>query len=437
MNLMDNIFGGYSYAERAGMSREEWKAATKFGGVDMGWIVMNIGMSIGAGIVFLPVQVGLSGLYIYLIVALVSYPIMYSHQKLYLNVLAESPKCEDFAGIISGYLGKNVGLFLGVLYFMFTAILLFLYSTALNNDSASFLQSFGVTEGLLSENIFYGLAILCFLVLIASQSEKLIMKIASGMVITKVLAVVAIAFVMMQYWDLGNIYGLPDLKGIIVQCIILLPLISLSIAFFAGLGPVVIYYRNHTENRYVAHFRAMRTYNVAFFFLFGLVFFYTVSFNLAINHDMAVHAFKANISALALAASNMSGFTVKILGLILNIFAVVTAFFAIFLSFRDSCTGIVANILKRVMPEDKINRKAIKYGTSVFCVAICWGTIVLNVPVLHFASMTSPLVGIIGCLLPAYLVISREDFKRYRSWMLIPIIAMGLFLLASPFLALS
>ena len=373
MNLMDNIFGGYSYAERAGMSREEC-------------------MSIGAGIVFLPVQVGLSGLYIYLIVALVSYPIMYSHQKLYLNVLAESPKCEDFAGIISGYLGKNVGLFLGVLYFMFTAILLFLYSTALNNDSASFLQSFGVTEGLLSENIFY---------------------------------------------DLGNIYGLPDLKGIIVQCIILLPLISLSIAFFAGLGPVVIYYRNHTENRYVAHFRAMRTYNVAFFFLFGLVFFYTVSFNLAINHDMAVHAFKANISALALAASNMSGFTVKILGLILNIFAVVTAFFAIFLSFRDSCTGIVANILKRVMPEDKINRKAIKYGTSVFCVAICWGTIVLNVPVLHFASMTSPLVGIIGCLLPAYLVISREDFKRYRSWMLIPIIAMGLFLLASPFLALS
>lgn len=387
LSLFQRLFGGYSHAKAAGLTPEEWQAATKFKGVDLGWIVMNIGMSIGAG-------------------------------------------------IISGYLGKNWGLFLGVLYFIFTAILLFLYSTALNNDSASFLQSFGVTEGLLSENIFYGLAILCFLVLIASQSEKLLMKIASGMVFTKVLAVVAIAFVMMQYWDLGNIYPLPDLTEILVQCIILLPLISLSIAFFAGLGPVVIYYRNHTENKVVAHYRALRTYNVAFFFLFGLVFFYTVSFNLAINHDMAVHAFEANISALALAASNMSGFTVKILGLILNIFAVVTTFFAIFLSFRDSCTGIVANILKRVMPEDKINRKLIKYGTSVFCVAICWGTIVLNVPVLHFASMTSPLVGIIGYLLPAYLVLKMDLFKKYRSWMLIPIICMGLFLLISPFLAL-
>ena len=63
-------------AKEADMSLSEWKAATKLGGIDIGWIIMDICMAIGAGIVFLPVQVGLSGLWIYILAALIGYPIM-------------------------------------------------------------------------------------------------------------------------------------------------------------------------------------------------------------------------------------------------------------------------------------------------------------------------------------------------------------------------
>ena len=147
-SLRSRLFGqSYEmYAQAAGITVDEWKAETKFSGIDLGWVILCVGMSLGAGIVFLPIQVGLSGLLIFALVALVGYPIAYAHQKLYLNVLAEAPQCEDFAGIISGYLGKNWGFFLGALYFVFTTILLFLYSTALTNDSSSFLMTFGVTD---------------------------------------------------------------------------------------------------------------------------------------------------------------------------------------------------------------------------------------------------------------------------------------------------
>ena len=46
-------------ARRAGMSESEWREAIKFDSTDTGWVIMSIGMAIGAGIVFLPVQVGL------------------------------------------------------------------------------------------------------------------------------------------------------------------------------------------------------------------------------------------------------------------------------------------------------------------------------------------------------------------------------------------
>jgi len=159
------------YAKRAGMTIEEWKKATKFRGTDIGWVIMNIGLAIGAGTVFLPLQVGLVGIWVFILAAIIGYPILYQFQKLYIDVLVESPKCEDFAGVISGYLGRSAGLLLGALYFIMMTILIFLYSTALTNDSASFLQTFGVTQELLSKNIFYGLAIICFMVAIASQGE--------------------------------------------------------------------------------------------------------------------------------------------------------------------------------------------------------------------------------------------------------------------------
>lgn len=101
--------------------------------------------------------------------------------------------------------------------------------------------------------------------------------------------------------------------------------------------------------------------------------FYAISFNLAMGHDQAVMAYENNISALALAAQGIPGTSIKIMSLILNIFAVVTAFFGVFLGFREACRGIAMNCLKRLMPEDKINVRAVSLGILAFAVLVSWG----------------------------------------------------------------
>lgn len=59
------------------MGTLEWKEAVRFDSTDWGWIIMSIGMAIGAGIVFLPVQVGLMGLWVFLLSAVIGYLGMY------------------------------------------------------------------------------------------------------------------------------------------------------------------------------------------------------------------------------------------------------------------------------------------------------------------------------------------------------------------------
>ena len=426
-----------THAQKAGMTEAEWKEAIKFDGTDWGWVIMSIGMAIGAGIVFLPVQVGIAGIWIYLLSSVIGYPAMYLFQKLFINTLAAAEKAEDYPSIIAGYLGKNWGFFLGVLYFIMLVIWVFVYSTAITNDSASFLHTFGVTDTVLSDNPFYGLAIICSLVALASRGEKLRFKLSTGMVLTKIGVIAILGVIMVQHWDLANFGSFPDFEYLIKQTIIMLPFTHTSILFIQSLSPMVISYRAHNKSIEVARYKAIRAMNIAFGILFVVVFFIAISFNLAMGHDQAVEAYSKNISSLAMAAQGFEGNSVRIMSLVLNIFAVMTAYFSVFLGFREACHGIALNCLRRMMPEERINKGALKFGILIFAVLVSWGAIVLNAPVLSFTSICSPIFGLVGCLIPAYLVYKVPMLHQFKDLSLKIIIFTGILLVISPFLAFS
>ncbi len=419
----------------------EWKEAVRFDSVDWGWVIMSIGMAIGAGIVFLPVQVGLAGLWVFLLSSAAGYPAMYLFQRLFVNTLASSRECTDYPGVISSYLGRNWGMAIGLLYFVMLVIWVFVYSTAITNDSAAFIQSFGWTVGLLSDNPFYGLALVIFLVAVAAQGEKVLFRVATFLVLTKLCVVAFLGLSMVPSWNPANIGPVPPLDELIKQAVVMLPFTLTSILFIQSLSPMVISYRSKIKSVEVARYRAMRAMNIAFGVLFVVVFFYAVSFTLAMGHETAVQAARKNISALAIVCARMSEtgprtVLIKILSLILNVFAVMTAFFSVFLGFREACQGIAMNFLRRFKPEG-VNASRVSQGILVFSVLICWGAIVLDAPVLSFTSICSPIFALIGCLIPAYLVYRVPELHRYKGFSLWIIIATGLLLLASPFLAFS
>ncbi|SUP43819.1 Inner membrane transport protein YhaO [Veillonella criceti] len=415
------------------MTEAEWKEAIRFDITDWGWIIMSIGMAIGAGIVFLPVQVGLVGVWVYLLAAAIGYPALYLFQRLFVNTLAVSPECTDYPSVISHYLGKNWGIFLGVIYFIMIVISIFVYSISITNDSASFLHSFNITDSILSSNPYYGLGVICLLVAIAAQGERILFKINTALVLTKLCAILVLGLIMVNHWDVSNVSSLPTIKEALYQAFTMLPLTLTSILFIQTLSPMVISYRSHNKSIDVAWHKSLRAMNISFAVLFITIFFFAISFNLAMNQGQAIMAAEQNISALAIAAQEMDGDTVRILSLLLNIFSIMTAFFGVFLAFKESCQGIALNVLKRIYDEQRINRKAIAMGTLVFGVLVAWGAIILNIPVLRLLTWMGPIMGIIGCFIPTYLVYKLDFLARFRSPTLLFIVAAGILLTVSPF----
>ncbi len=424
------------HAKKAGMSLEQWKAASKFDSTDWGWVIMSIGMAIGGGIVFLPVKAGLVGLWVFLLSSLIGYPAMYLFQKLFINTLAKSKECEDYPGVISGYLGKNWGFFLGILYILMLIIWLLVYSTAVTNDSSSYLYTFGLSSTELSSTWWYGLIVIIALVAISSRAEKILFRLSTVMALTVLGIILALGLVMIQHWSLSNIGHLPPLFDLIKEAVILLPFTLTSILFLQSLSPMVISFRHHNENIEVARYKSVRAMNIAFVILFVIVFFYALSFMFAMNYEQAVQASELNISSLAIAARTMDGNLMKILSVVLNLFAVTTSFFGAFLGFREAACGIVCNILKRFMPEEKINHTAVSVATILGCILIAWLAIILNFPVLSFTSICSPIFGLIGCLIPAYLVLKVKELHSLKTPALWFIIFAGILLVISPFLEL-
>ena len=78
----------------------------------------------------------------------------------------------DCPSVITGCLGKNWGFLPGALYFIILLIWVFACSTAITNDSASYLRSLHITKTTLAHDLFYGLAIIRFLAAIASRAER-------------------------------------------------------------------------------------------------------------------------------------------------------------------------------------------------------------------------------------------------------------------------
>ena len=402
---------------------------------DWGWVAINIGMGIGAGIVFLPIQAGLVGLWTFLVAVLVAYPVLYLFQRLFINTIAESKECKDYPSIISDYLGKASGIGLGFLYFVMLVIWVFVYSETITNDSASYLYTYKVTPVLLSEYCLYSFCIVVFMVFLAFKSKVLLFHVTKTLVVVILLLLVLLSVLIIPYWDLDNIMPIVSIWVMIKNVIITLPFAMTSILFLQSLSPMVIAVRDRSESKEAARKRALKIMNAAFFILAGIVFFFAFSCTLAVSHNEAVQAFKANTSFLAIIAKHIPGVAIPVIGIILGIFAIMTSFFGVLLGFHEACIGLSINLFYKNKPREQINMKRLSLMVIIFTVFVAWAAAILNFPILYFTSICSPIFGIIGCFIPVILVYKSDSLRKYRGFIPFIVIITGILLVISPFLA--
>ncbi|MCK5338658.1 MAG: hypothetical protein KAJ50_07600, partial [Bacteroidales bacterium] len=71
------------------------------------WIMAMFGTAVGAGILFLPISAGMSGIIVLLIVSLISIPTVYFAHRNIGVILAEAKENVDYTGAMNEFLGMK------------------------------------------------------------------------------------------------------------------------------------------------------------------------------------------------------------------------------------------------------------------------------------------------------------------------------------------
>ncbi|HDS4602849.1 amino acid permease [Citrobacter freundii] len=407
-----------------------------FTSYDVGWVIMCIGMAIGSGIVFMPLQMSVKGFWATAIALLITYPIVYLLTKLYITSLSETQQT-DYAGTITQYLGRNWGAFLSFLYFFTILKGMLGYAATITNDTSSYLQRFGVTQHSLSDTLWFPLVLLVAMVLVASRGERLLFKISGPFIVFKLMVIIVLGALMVPYWNINNVsMTSPDsLIDLMRDVLVSLPFALFSIVFIQVLNPMNIAFRKIESDPKIATFRALRASRIAYIILVVSVLFFAFSFMFSTTPEQAEMGISQNTSALALMAKiipeNTGGF-IPVLSVLLSISAILTSFFGIYLGFYDALSGIIINIADRFIVRGKKFNNFLPYLVTLTAIILLWGWVVADVSTMALLQWTVGTFGLVSCLIPCYLIWRVPSLQKYKSPAVIFVSLMGFMLVVSP-----
>ncbi|HAV1629616.1 TPA: transporter [Enterobacter hormaechei subsp. steigerwaltii] len=401
---------------------------------DAGWVIICIGMAIGSGIVFLPLQMGVKGLVASALALLITYPAVYFLTKIYIRTLSQTEKCTDYANIITQYLGKNWGAVLSFIYFFTILKGMLGYATTITHDSSVYLQHFGVSNSSLSNTIWYPFILLTVLVSIASRGERLLFKISGPFIVLKLLIIIILGVVMIPHWNFGNVNSMMpgSLFSLFSDVLVSLPFALFSIVFIQVLNPMNVAFRKIESDPKVATYRALRVSRIAYIILAASVLFFAFSFMFSITEEEARRGIAQNTSALALVADVIPGNLIPVLAMLLSIFAIMSSFLSVYLGFNDALSGIIINLAERFITPGKPFYALLPNIVKCIAILLLWCWVIADISTMSFLQWTIGTFGLVSCLIPAYLVYHVPSLHPYRSLNVLYVALIGFMLVISP-----
>ncbi len=169
---------------------------------NFGWIMTLFGTAVGAGILFLPISAGMSGIIVLLVVTLLSIPTVYFAHRNIGVMLTEAKEKVDYTGAVNEFIGMKAGFWINLVFFIALFLLLIVYSSGLNNDVGEFMLDTGFTKNNLSNSIFLSLLILCLLIFIIRIGEKVMLRFMGGVTLLLVLLLIAVSAYLIPQWNI-------------------------------------------------------------------------------------------------------------------------------------------------------------------------------------------------------------------------------------------
>ncbi|MGK2946456.1 MAG: HAAAP family serine/threonine permease [Candidatus Malihini olakiniferum] len=382
---------------------------------DTVWMLGLYGTAIGAGVLFLPINAGIGGLFPLIIMAMIAYPMTYfSHRALCRFVLSGKKSGENITEVVEEHFGFGAGKLITLLYFFAIYPILLVYSVAITNTVDSFithqLHLLSPPRALLS------LMLILALMFIVRFGEAVIIKVMSILVYPFVMVLMLLAIYLIPHWNFAIFDDLSFSNsatgnGLLSTVWLAIPVMVFSFNHSPIISSFAVAKRKEYDD---AEPKCSRILSYSHIMMVLTVMFFVFSCVLSLSPMELMEAKTQNISILSYLASHFNNPVMAYLAPIIATVAISKSFLGHYIGAGEGFNGMVIKLLRsrgKTIKHTKLNRI-----TALFMLVTTWVVATLNPSILGMIeTLSGPIIACLLFLMPMYATQKIPAMKQYSG----------------------
>jgi serine transporter len=378
------------------------------------WSFALYGTAVGAGTLFLPIQLGSAGAIVLLITALVAYPLTYwPHRALAQFILSSKTKGNDgITGAVTHYYGKKIGNLITTLYFVAFFVVVLIYAVAITNSFTEQLAKRMTVDT--SVRMLVSFAVVLVLNLIFLTGRHITIKVMGFLVFPLIAYFLFVSLYLTGSWQPSLLTSQMAFDQHTLHQV----WISIPVMVFAfSHTPIISTFAVDRREKYgdAAMGKCKKIMKVAYLIICLSVLFFVFSCLLSIPPSYIVAAKEEGVTILsALSMMPSSPAWLGISGIIVAIIAMSKSFLGTYFGVIEGATEIVKTLLNQagVKKSRAFNRAISILGVSLITFIVC--CINPNAISMIYA-ISGPLIAMILFIMPTLSTYLIPSLKPYRS----------------------
>ncbi|EMC1014611.1 amino acid permease [Enterobacter bugandensis] len=378
------------------------------------WSFALYGTAVGAGTLFLPIQLGSAGAIVLFITALVAYPLTYwPHRALAQFILSSNTKGnEGITGAVSHYYGKKIGNLITTLYFIAFFVVVQIYAVAITNSLTEQLAKHLTVDT--TVRVLISLGVVLVLNLIFLMGRHITIKVMGFLVFPLIAYFLFVSIYLTGSWQPSLLTSQMAFDRQTLHQV----WISIPVMVFAfSHTPIISTFAVDRREKFAdgAMDKCKKIMKVAYLIICLSVLFFVFSCLLSIPPSYIVTAKEEGVTILsALSMMPSSPAWLGISGIIVAIVAMSKSFLGTYFGVIEGATEIVKSSLNQVgiKKSRAFNRAISIMGVSLITFAVC--CINPNAISMIYA-ISGPLIAMILFIMPTLSTYLIPSLKPYRS----------------------
>lgn len=371
---------------------------------DLRWMLNLFGTAVGAGVLFLPINAGMQGIWPLVIMAIIVGPMTYlAHLGLARFVLSSSKQGSDITEVVEEHFGKTAGKLITLLYFFAIFPILLIYGNGITNTAQSFwVNQLGMSE--LPRALLSGVLI-ASMIGVLMVGEKFVLKVTEWLVYPLVLILFGLSLFLIPQWNLNNLSVVPDTGAFINTLWVTIPVLVFSFNHSPAISTFAISNQREYGDAQTTdkHVRKSLFGTAGILLLFVMLFVFSCV--LSLTPAELVQAKQENISILSFLANKFESPFISYLGPLVAFLAITSSFFGHYLGAREGLEGLIIKLRRDTGATSEIDHKKLNLISAVFFMLTLWIVAIINPSILGLIeALGGPIIAMILFIMPMYAI---------------------------------